>query len=145
LGIYEISDIVILWRLVEYVSPAGRGAITDWRDDLSIVRKADFDLFLKLKVTEKTWGYPDYRALTGKPLKELYELRWKSEGVPHRIGGYIIESENTFVMLIGFTHNAKKYDPSSALDTIVKRRKQILNGEATLNEFKVLTGQGTQG
>jgi len=141
LGIYEISDTVVLWRLMEYISPLGRPAVSDWRNGFqTATRKADLDAFLKLKVTEAKWGYPDLRSLQGKDLKGLVELRWKSDGVPHRIGGYV-EPPNTFVMLMGFTHNAKKYDPPSTLDTLVKRRKQILKGEARINEFKVLTGK----
>jgi hypothetical protein len=119
--------------------------ITDWRNGLqTATRKADFDSFLKLKVTDREWVSPDLRALKGKPLKGLYELRWRSDGIPHRIGGYI-EPPNTFVMLMGFTHNAKKYDPPTTFDTLVKRRKQILNREASLNEFKIFTGQRNEG
>jgi hypothetical protein len=126
---------------MEYVSPLGRPAITDWRNGLTTAtRKADLDAFLKLKVTEEEWTSPDLRSLKGKQLKGLYELRWRSDGVPHRIGGFITPP-NTFVMLVGFTHNAKKYDPPSALETLLKRRKQILNEEAILNEFKVITGK----
>lgn len=130
---------------MEYVSPLERPAITDWRNGLqTAVRKADFDMFLKLLVTKRDWASPDIRPLNGKPWKGLSELRWRSDGIPHRIGGYIGPA-NVFVMLIGFTHNAKKYDPPGALETILKRRKQLQNGEATLNEFKVFTGQGTEG
>jgi hypothetical protein len=130
---------------MEYVSPLENPAITDWRNGLpTATRKADLDAFLKLQVTAKEWVYPQFRSLSGKHLKGLYELRWRSEGVPHRIGGYLAAPDE-FVMLIGFTHNAKKYDPPTALEIILKRKKQILNREASLNEFKVFTGQGTEG
>ena len=44
-------------------------------------------------------------------------------------------------MLIGFTHNQKKYDPPDMFETILKRRKLLQNGGATLHEFKILVGQ----
>jgi hypothetical protein len=89
----------------------------------------------------EVWGYPHLKPLHGKPLKGLHELRWKSQGVPHRIGGYFASADQ-FVMLIGCTHNAKKYDPPDALsETILVRKKQLQNREASLREYKVLTGR----
>jgi hypothetical protein len=129
---------------MEYVSPTGRAAITDWRKELSTAaRKADLDTFLKMQVTVREWTSPVIKALQGKAWKGLYELRWKSDGVPHRIGGYFADS-STFVMLIGFTHNQKKYDPSATFDTILVRRKQIEKKEASLNEFKILDGSSSK-
>jgi hypothetical protein len=129
---------------MEYVSPLGNPAITDWRTGLpTAIRKADLDTFLKLQLTKVNWTFPEIRALSGKPWKDLYELRWRSDGVPHRIGGYFAEPR-VFVMLIGFTHDARKYDPSETLTTSLKRRKQLQNGEASLNEYKIFTGEGAQ-
>jgi hypothetical protein len=84
----------------------------------------------------KSWKNPDLGSLKGRHLKGLYELRWRSDGVPHRIGGYF-SADTEFVMLIGWTHNAKKYDPSSALDTIIDRRNKVKLGEATLHDYKI--------
>ena len=140
--VYEKYDTVVLWHLMEYVSPAGNPAITDWRNDLpTAARKADCDAFLKLHVTVKDWVFPQFRALSGKDLRGFYELRWKSDGIPHRIGGYLSGRPNEFVMLIGFTHNQKKYDPPSTFETMIKRKKLILGGEASLNEFEVVAGK----
>jgi hypothetical protein len=139
--IYEKSDNVLLWRLWEYVSPAGRHAIEDWRGDLpTLSRKADFDAFIRYKITAAKWESPDFKSLSGKRWKGLYELRWNSDGVPHRIGGYVARPSE-FVMLIGFTHNKKKYDPPDTFETILKRKKAVEKREATLHEFKILTGK----
>ena len=81
------------------------------------------------------------KALSGKPWKGVHELRWKSEGVPHRILGHFTDKPYEFVMLGGCTHNAKKYDPPEILDTILKRKKKVADGEASLNEFKILAGE----
>jgi len=139
--IYEKSDNVVLWRLWEYVSPAGRNVISDWREGLpTVTRKADFDSFLRYQSTAEKWESPELRSFSGKKWKGLHELRWKSGGVPHRIGGYFAAPDE-FVMLIGFTHNQKKYDPPDMFETILKRRKLLQNGGATLHEFKILVGQ----
>jgi hypothetical protein len=143
LGIYEKSDDVVVWKLLQYVSPTGRKVIDDWRGSLTtVVRKADFDSFLRNLVKKSKWVYPDVGGLSGKHLKGLYELRWKSDGVPHRIGGYFA-ADDEFVMLIGWTHNKKKYDPPTALELILTRKKNLKTGEAALCEYTILTGRTT--
>jgi hypothetical protein len=135
-------DKVVKWRLYEYVSPLERHSITEWRNGLkTAARKADLDTFLRIQVKIRDWVAPSVKPLSGKRWKGLFELRWKSDGVPHRIGGYFAAPDE-FVMLIGFTHNANKYDPSEALEkTILQRKRQIQNGEASLSEYKVIFGQ----
>lgn len=71
-----------------------------------------------------------------------YELRWKSDNVPHRIGGYF-SADDEFVMLIGWTHNAKKHDPPSALELLIKRHNQVRNKEASLCEYEVFSSKRT--
>ena len=138
LGIYELKDNRVKWVLWEFVSPSHRPAITTWRDSLPVNRRADFDTFFRMLVKLQTWEHPHLKSLQGRPLRNLYELRWKSQGVPHRVGGYFM-SPKEFVMLIGFTHNGKKYDPPAALtETILVRRKQLQAREGSLREYQVL-------
>jgi hypothetical protein len=136
-------------ELLEYVSPAsGRGVIGDWRDDLvSISRKTDMDMFLRNMVKKSNWSFPDIRGLSGKRWRGLSELRWRSDNVPHRIGGYSLEGGATFVMLIGWTHNNRKYDPPSALETLLTRRNQVKTGTGAplLREYKILTSRTVEG
>jgi hypothetical protein len=147
LVIYEKYDDRVKWTLLEYVSPAGRGVITDWRNDLvSASRKADLDSFLRNMVKNSNWCPPNIKGLHGKHLTGLWELRWRSDnGVPHRIGGYFPDEIGIFVMLIGWTHNKKKYDPPSALETILNRKNFVKTGAATLREYQILTGRTTKG
>ena len=131
--------ILFRWRLLQYVSSSGRKAIEDWRKWLPVgLPRADLDSFLKLVAKQDKWEYPIIGGLTGKKYQGLSELRWRSGNVPHRLIGYTSE-EHVFVMLIGCTHNKKKYDPSDALDTAVKRKKKIKNGEAGTCEYKLIT------
>jgi len=118
----------------------GRKAIDDWRDGLLVQRRADCDVFLRNLVKLPKWRFPDVDSLTGRKFSGFYELRWKSQKVPHRIGGYFGEN-GTFVMLVGWTHNAKKYDPPMALELLPKRKKQILTKEATTCVFTIFTGR----
>jgi len=140
MGIYEKNDTVVVWSLFQYVSPTGRKTIEDWRSSLSAIRRADFDVFLRNMVKRSKWEYPEIGGLSGKHLKGFLELRWRSENVPHRVGGYFSGGDE-FVMLIGWTHNKKKYDPSSALDTLPIRKKKVSSGEASICEYEIATGR----
>jgi hypothetical protein len=145
LGIYEKSYTGVKWKLWQYISPMGNESITDWRSSLTVSNLADLDTFLRNMAKKSKWAYPDVGGLAGKPLKGLHELRWRGEqGVPHRIGGYFA-ADNEFVMLIGWTHNKKKYDPPSALESLQKRKNRVNTGEASLIEYPILTGRTTTG
>jgi hypothetical protein len=144
LEIYEISD-TIKWRLEEYVSPNGRAAITSWRKKLKAgAPKAFLDKFLKDRVREFTWTSPQIDRLTGDKYQGLSELRWKC-GRPHRIIGYSVrlpradgpkeERKGLFVMLIGCTHDGKKYYPTECLDSAADRKKEIEQGKAKTSEY----------
>lgn len=140
--VYEKNDNSVVWKLLQYVSPSGRRTIDDWRASLSIPRQADCDVFLRNLVKMARWQRPDISGLSGKHLAGFYELRWRSQNVPHRIGGYF-SVNGVFVMLIGWTHNAKKYDPPTALELLISREKQLRREEATIDEFTVPTGSAT--
>ncbi len=117
----------------------GRKAIEDWRKSLPVgAPSADLDTFLKTMAKQSEWAYPHIGPLRGKKFKGLTELRWQSGNVPYRILGYQ-SADHKYVMLIGCTHNKKKYDPANALDTVVKRRNQLQRGEATTREYLLLT------
>ena len=140
MGIYGKSDTVVVWSLFQYVSPTGRKAIEDWRNSLALSRRADFDVFMRNMVKRSKWEYPEIGGLSGKHLKGFFELRWRSENVPHRVGGYF-PSDDEFLMLIGWTHNAKKYDPPSALETLRLRKMKLNSGEASGCEYEIATGR----
>ena len=141
--IYEKSDNVVVWCLFQYVSPTGRKAIEDWRCSLEVSRRADFDVFLRNMVKKLKWEYPEIGGLSGKHLKGFFELRWRSGSVPHRVGG-CFSGDDGFVMLIGWTHKGRIYDPPSALDTLPLRKKKLTSAEASICEYEIATGRTTQ-
>ena len=132
---------MIKWRLFQYVSPNGRRAIEDWRKQLPVGSpRADLDTFLKVMVNSAKWEPPDIAFLKGDRYKGITELRWKSGRVPHRILGYQT-GDHEYLMLIGCTHNARKYDPPDAMETARRRREEIQKGAASSNEYTLLTGE----
>ena len=131
--------ILLKWKLFQYQSWSERKAIDDWRKDLPVgLPRADLDNFLKMVAKKDKWEWPDFRWLTGKKYQGLGELRWTSGNVPHRIIGYF-RADHEYVMLLGCTHNKKKYSPPDALETAVRRQEQIHYKEATSCEYTLLT------
>lgn len=133
---------------MEYRSEMGRCAISDWRKTLPVGSpRAFLDTNLKRMAKKADWVYPDIEGLHGNHLKGISELRWKCCGVPHRILGYTLRlptidtegsiSQGVFVMLIGCTHDKKKYDPTDALNTAAERRKNIEQGKASTSEYQL--------
>jgi hypothetical protein len=61
------------------------------------------------------------------------ELRWTSEDVQHRILGFY--GDGVWYALVGCTHKQGVYSPADALETAVKRKHQIQNGEVTTVEY----------
>jgi len=136
--------IKLKWRLLQYRSGNGRKAIEDWRKTLPVgLPQVDLDTFLIIVAKKDKWEFPDIGGLSGKKYQGLSKLRWKSGKVPHRIIGYTQE-EHVFVMLVGCTHNKKKYDPPDALITAVRRKKKIENREADTCEYKLITDSGDE-
>ena len=138
LTVYEKKYIMVLWLLHQYVSPMDRKAIDDWRNSLPVgIPRTDLDAFLKNIIKERSWEYPVIGTLSGLH-SCLTELRWRSKGKPHRILGYQLR-EFEYLMLVGCTHDKKKYKPSDALGTALRRRKDVKEGRASYCEYQLVT------
>ena len=126
---------MVKWKLLQYMSPMGRAAIADWRKCLPVgAPKADLDQFLRLMVKLRDWEYPDIDTLKGGRYSGITELRWKSGRKSHQ-----------YTMLIGCTHDKKKYDPRDAMETAWRRKREIESGEASTREYQLLTDEGITG
>ncbi len=110
-----------------YVSPGGRNQISAWYEGLLPQERADADEFIKIMRKMQEWKMPNYRpSLRGYP--GLGELRWVSERKQHRLIGYLLRG--SYYALIGCTHKQRNYEPSEALETADKRKRQLQRGEA---------------
>ena len=70
-----------------------------------------------------------------KGFENLLEARWFGENkVPYRIFCYV-PSGRQVIFLCGCTHKNKRYNPTNAYATAVKRRKEIQDGRASTREF----------
>jgi hypothetical protein len=112
-----------------YVSPTGRNKIIQWYESLSVVERADADLFIKNIRKVREWRLPDYRSL----FEGIGELRWKSSGKQQRLLGYF--SGDSWVALIGCRHKGPVYTPHNCLVTAKVRKAELERREVTTVEF----------
>lgn len=119
-----------IWQFMDYISPSGKNMITDWYAGLSYQEQADFDTLMSILVKTQQWREPAFKRLQGRPYAGLGELRFKSERKQHRVIGFHGLGPRQFTLLIGGTHKQNIYNPPHALDTAVRRKREVESGAA---------------
>lgn len=123
-----------LWTFKDYVSPTGANDVETWYEALSPKGQARLDSILEHLGASQSWQKPEFKRLSGDRHKGLGEIRFKDGGVQQRLIGMNGLRESEYTFLIGCTEKDRKYDPSSALDTAVERRKLLETGRASTSE-----------
>jgi hypothetical protein len=118
------------WRFLDYISPAGTNKIQEWYDGLPDDAQAEFDVTLRLLAGQREWrlARQEFKMLSGKQ-KQLGEMRFSSNNVQYRPIG-MFQPGRIFVILIGCSKKGTRYTPDDALDTAVKRRRDVDQGKA---------------
>lgn len=134
---------MIYWVFMDYVSPAGTNQIKKWsKKALTIQERSDFETLLVNLAKSKQWGLPDFKRMSGGHMAGLGEIRWKSpQGTPLRVIGMAGTVSGQYVLLIGFSHKGQVYNPPDALDTAVKRKRELANGSGGICEHEEDDGE----
>ena len=116
-----------LWTFRCYVHPSGRDAIADWHSRQSDNVQAAFDVAIEYLAqrSRDEWRRPDFDLLSGK-MREIGEIRFKSDRKQFRILGFFGPSKFDFTLLVGASKKGATYDPKSALETALQRRADVL-------------------
>ena len=123
------------WDFQEYQSATGKCPVSEWYKALSPKNLARADRFMRIARRLERLEMPDFKKLQGKKFKGLLEARWPGEdGVPHRIFCYVPSGKH-LIFLCGCTHKDRRYSPTNAKETAVKRRKAIKDRRASTREF----------
>ena len=119
-----------MWTFRTYVSPTGRSDVQADIDRLSASCSEHFRRRLDyLAITEKLdWKRPEAAKLVG--LNEIYEIRFKADGVQVRPLGCFGPQDRTFTILVWAIKKQSDYRPREALSTSSRRRKELFRGEA---------------
>ncbi|MDX6575123.1 MAG: Phage derived protein Gp49-like [Blastocatellia bacterium] len=122
-----------IWTFVEIETVGGRGVITDWVEDLDMEAEEDFHGILRgLEVAPRAlWVRPVYDVFD----PEIGEIRFKANGLQHRVFGFFLTELSRYVMLIGATKKGRSYNPRDAVNTARKRKKLIQSDRSQLRDY----------
>lgn len=121
----------VIWTFRSYVSPGGRDQIAKWYFGQSAAAQAAFDTVKEyLEQRERDhWLRPEFDKLSGR-YKDLGELRFEVANVQYRPLGCFGPARAEFTILVGATKKGRIYSPRDALETALKRRKEVLQNPA---------------
>lgn len=130
IALYQKKVIIGVWEFREYQSSKGKRPVSEWYEALSQKNRASADRFLGIVQKLEQLKPPHF-----KKFRELLEARWFGQNrVPHRIF-CDKPSDGQVTFLCGCTHKDRRYTPTNAYDTALRRRDEIQNGEAGTHEF----------
>lgn len=119
-----------VWEFLEYQSSTGKRPVAEWYEALSSKNRARADRFLGIVRKLERLEPPRF-----KKFQKLLEVRWPGENrVQHRIF-CDRPSDGQVTFLCGCTHKDRRYTPTNAYDTALRRHNEIQNGEAGTHEF----------
>jgi phage-related protein len=124
---------------MEYVSGRGRGTISEWIEERSTTCVATFHTTLRfLAVIENSldWEDSQFRKMRFEAGRaRLYEIRWKTDNTQWRVFGYFDYGRHEYRMLLGCYHKQNRYYPTQAIESAIKRKKDIDRGENLIQEY----------
>lgn len=134
------------WRFMKFATGSGRDAIKDWLADIPIGERKAVRAYLVAMlrhlrfVPAAFWNRPQFAWLTGERYKGIGELICNVRNVAYRPLGYFGPRPGQFTILIGckktrIRKGKTKWKPSSALETAVLRRQQLIQEERCIYEF----------
>ncbi len=127
----------MLWNFKTYISQTGRREVQEKIDALDEVIRIAFEVRVRyLANTEKSdWKKPHARKLSG--VKDVYEIRFKADGIEHRPLGYFGPGACDFTILIWSHKKQDVYTPSDAIKSAEKRRKLAVSGKTEFADLQV--------
>ena len=134
----------IPWSFYVIRYPNGTLPVDDWfLDDLSDA--AQFALRDALKDAQKIAEMTDWlcykRRMKGELGKhKVFEIRFQcGDKREYRVLGVVGEERKQVIFLMGCYHKGGTYTPTDALETTLKRAKDLKNKKVTIHERKIRT------
>lgn len=125
------------WRFKVYVSSTGSEALQkdiNGQDD-TVIQCFKVRVRYLSNTPKHDWKKPHARKLQG--VTDIYEIRFKANGVEFRPFGFFGPSEKEFTILVWATHKQDIYDPHDAIKTADSRRGFVQNGSARCVPLKI--------
>jgi len=118
---------MILWTIKVYSNDKETSALDKWFKNIPEEAWIEINTRLRYLRTQKIWERPWAAKL--KKVKDIYEIRVKSENVQYRPLGFFNTNLKEFTLLIGAIEKGNKFEPHDADKTAEKRRNLIVEGK----------------
>lgn len=127
------------WKIKCYVSRSGRCEVQSRYDKGSEGLKAGFDTALEYLTPRgrDQWTRPHAAKLSkNQKFRDFFEIRFLSDKVQQRPIGFFGPGEDEFTIVIWAIEKGSRFNPEDWFDIANNRRKEILDGTATVQCFK---------
>lgn len=130
------------WTFLDYCSSDGKSVIEVWLDGEG--DEVDIALNALLKQLAKTKNHLEWMGwrgfLQGDKYKEerIWELGFKVDDKQYRVFGRW-EGKKQTILFCGCYHKQEIYTPADALDTALKRAREVSQGKARLSVRQIQT------
>ncbi|WP_321808059.1 hypothetical protein [Burkholderia sp. BCC1993] len=126
--------------LRDHLSATGRRDVRAHYERASDAVQAAFDAHWELLEgrPRERWTRPDAAKLDPEwkgGFREFFEFRFKADNVQQRPLGFFGPDDGRFALLLWAIEKGHKFAPKEAIDTCDKRRKSILDGQATTHHW----------
>lgn len=125
------------WKLNVFISPTGSNSVQKEIDaqDEAVIQAFKVRIRYLANTPKSDWKKPHALKLQG--VTDIYEVRFKANGVQFRPFGYFGPGAKEFTILVWATHKQDIYDPNDAIKTADTRRKDVQAGRARCVPLKV--------
>jgi hypothetical protein len=125
------------WRFNVFVSPVGSTALQKTIDaqDEAVIQQFKVRVRYLANTPKGDWKKPHALKLQG--VTDIYEIRFKANGIERRPFGFFGPGQKEFTILVWATHKQAIYDPNDAIKTADSRRKDIQTGSACCVPLKI--------
>lgn len=118
-------------RLRDIIGTSGKGVIGSW---IAAHPGARARLRIRVqhlrRIPRTEWTKKQFRPLGDG----LFEIKWEWNNVQFRIAGF--DHNGFFVMVVGYTHKQKVYDPRNWLETAKRRKGEVKYDKWRTVEFE---------
>jgi len=129
----------VYWSFHDYVEGSNNPVEEWYAKSLADTGRFQFDSLLKNVATpDQHIHWLGFKYLKGEPKKErIWQLDFLADGRQYRALGVFGRIRRQAVLLLGCYHKGKTYTPPDALDTAVRRAKNLHEGRAITRERKI--------
>ena len=118
------------WEFHDYVDAAGKNRFREWLDDQPLKAQMQIDALIRNLEAVEQFRATHVKSLKGN-CRGLIELRREIDNVQYRPLAYYGPARRQVTLLNGAIEKGGRFEPKSACETAIRRKKAIQSGFAS--------------